>query len=68
MEAELAALAGSGAATLIELMVTASWTQAKERLTRFFAGKHAAEDLLRELDISHGEVMAACDARRRHDD
>ncbi|MFC4059525.1 hypothetical protein ACFOWE_14570 [Planomonospora corallina] len=62
MEAELAALAGSGAATLIGLMVTDSWTQVKERLTRFFVGKHAAEDLLLDLEISRGEVMAACDA------
>ncbi|MBG0829018.1 hypothetical protein HS041_14690 [Planomonospora sp. ID67723] len=62
MEAELAALAGSGAATLIGLMVTDSWTQVKERLTRFFASKHAAEDMVRELDISRSEVVAAYEA------
>ncbi|MEU9096524.1 NB-ARC domain-containing protein [Streptomyces sp. NPDC048361] len=37
MEAELAALAGSAATTLMGLMVSESWTQARTRVARFFS-------------------------------
>lgn len=59
MEAELTALAASGATTLVGLMVSESWTQARDRLVRFFArgGDDAsAED---ELRLSRQELTAA---------
>ncbi|MGW0949242.1 NB-ARC domain-containing protein [Streptomyces sp. NPDC002623] len=42
MEAELAALAASGATTLVALMVSESWAQARERLAGFFARRRRA--------------------------
>jgi hypothetical protein len=59
MEAELAGLATSGAATLVGLMVTDVWTQARERLARFF-GRGAGEDAsAAELAASQQELVAA---------
>lgn len=61
MEAELAALATSGATTLVGLMVSDSWGQAKARVTRFFArqggGGEAAAD--EELEGARDELSAA---------
>ncbi len=59
MEAELAALAASGATTLVGLMVSESWAQARDRLTRFFArgGDERAVD--EELSLSRSELVAA---------
>ncbi|MEV6963126.1 hypothetical protein AB0M97_28990 [Streptomyces sp. NPDC051207] len=62
MEAELAALAASGATTLVGLMVSETWTQARDRLARFFArggDESAAEE---ELRVSRGELVAAREA------
>lgn len=44
MEAELAALAASGATSLVGLMVSDSWGQAKERLARFLARRRGDAD------------------------
>ena len=63
MEAELAALAGSGAATLIGLMATDSWTQVKKSLARIFSGKDTSEGMIRESDFSRSEFVAACERR-----
>ncbi|MFF1420512.1 hypothetical protein [Streptomyces sp. NPDC058280] len=59
MEAELAALATSGATALVGLMVSDAWTQGRERLARFFArgeDESAAEE---ELRVSQQELAAA---------
>ncbi|MEU9191189.1 hypothetical protein AB0D14_43230 [Streptomyces sp. NPDC048484] len=62
MEAELAALAASGASTLVGLMVSETWAQVRDRLTRFFArgGDERAVD--EELRLSRGELAAAREA------
>ncbi|MEV0277759.1 hypothetical protein AB0I22_15460 [Streptomyces sp. NPDC050610] len=61
MEAELAALAASGATTVVGLMASDAWTQAKQRLARFFArdGDESAAD--GELELSCEELTAARD-------
>lgn len=59
MEAELAALAASGATTLIALMVSDTWTQVKERFARAFSRTEDSEDLLRDLEVSRVTLMAA---------
>ncbi|MCW2875937.1 MAG: uncharacterized protein JWQ95_37 [Sphaerisporangium sp.] len=59
MEAELAALASSGATTLIALMISDSWTQVKERLARSFGRAGDSEDMLRDLQTSRAALMAA---------
>jgi hypothetical protein len=62
VEAELAALAASGATTLVGLMVSETWAQARDRLTRFFArgGDERAVD--EELCLSRIELVAAREA------
>ncbi|WP_103502096.1 MULTISPECIES: hypothetical protein [Streptomyces] len=61
MEAQLAGLAS----TLVGLMVTDAWAQAKGRLARFFArdgdGARAAREL-EELEADRGELVAAREA------
>ncbi|MEI7032234.1 hypothetical protein [Streptomyces pratensis] len=59
MEAELTALAASGAATFVGLMATEAWTQARGRLSRFLARgeDHTAVDA--ELEASRAELTAA---------
>jgi hypothetical protein len=59
MEAELAALATSGATALIGLMVSDSWTQVKEGFARLFAHGGATDGPLRELEISRIELLTA---------
>ncbi|MFI6055629.1 ATP-binding protein [Streptomyces violascens] len=55
MEAELATLAGTAATTLMGLMVSESWTQARARVARIFA-RRGGED---ELPDSPDELTAA---------
>ncbi|MEU8971390.1 NB-ARC domain-containing protein [Streptomyces monashensis] len=59
MEAELAALAASGATTLVGLMVSESWTQAKERLVGFFARRRSQGDAEGELRAAGAALAAA---------
>lgn len=59
MEAELAALAASGASTLVGLMVTDTWEQARDRLTRFFARGGDEEPVEEELGLSRRELVVA---------
>ncbi len=65
METELAALAQSGAATLVGLMVSDSWTQAKAGFARLFARGGTVDDAVRELESSRDELTMA---RVRGDD
>lgn len=63
MEAELAALAASGATTLVGLMVSETWTQARDRVARFFA-RGGNESLVgEELRLSQQELTAALATR-----
>jgi hypothetical protein len=62
VEAELAALAASGATTLVGLMVSETWTQARDRLTRFFARGGDEDTAEEELRVSRGELVAAREA------
>nr|WP_280891313.1 hypothetical protein [Streptomyces sp. LBL] len=59
MEAELTALAVSGATTLVGLMVSETWTQARDRVARFFARGGDEGSAVEELGRSHQELMAA---------
>ncbi|WP_325051332.1 PT domain-containing protein [Streptomyces corynorhini] len=62
MEAELAALAASGATTLVGLMVSDAWTQGRQRLARFLArgGDESAESAAEEeLRLSRRELTTA---------
>lgn len=59
MEAELASLATSGATTLIGLMVSETWSQARERVARFFARGADEEAVDEELRLSEQELVAA---------
>ena len=58
MEAELAALASSGATTLVGLMASDAWAQVSRRLAAFFgrSGDDGAEE---ELRLSQEELLAA---------
>ncbi|MDH6575804.1 hypothetical protein [Kitasatospora sp. MAP5-34] len=57
MDAELVELATSGATTLVGLMVTEAWGQARGRFAALF-GHARAEDTAAELEIVRGEVLA----------
>ncbi|MET8562267.1 hypothetical protein ABZV75_17325 [Streptomyces flaveolus] len=59
MEAELAALAASGATTLVGLMVSETWSQARERVARFFARGADEGAVDEELRLSEQELVAA---------
>lgn len=59
METELAALAQSGAATLVGLMVSDSWAEAKAGFARLFARGGTVDDALRELESSQDELTVA---------
>ncbi|MFF2652706.1 hypothetical protein [Streptomyces sp. NPDC058045] len=63
MEAELAALAASGATTLVGLMVSETWTQARDRVARFFARGGEDGSAEEELRLSRRELMDAQAAR-----
>ncbi|WP_327290704.1 hypothetical protein [Streptomyces sp. NBC_01198] len=59
MEAELAALATSGATTLVGLMASDAWAHARGRLARFFARGGEAGPVDAELEESRQELAAA---------
>lgn len=56
---ELAALAASGATSLVGLMVSDSWNHARERVGRFFARDRKHEDAAAELDRARHRLIAA---------
>jgi len=62
VEAELAALAASGATTLVGAMVSDSWNQVKQRVGALFARGGSAQPATEELDLSRGELVAAREA------
>lgn len=59
METELVELARTGAATLITLMISDSWTAVKKRLARAFGRTGDAEEAAHELEASRAALMAA---------
>jgi hypothetical protein len=65
MEAELAALASSGATALVGLMVSDSWAQVKDGFVRLLARAAHAKDPLEELETSRIELVTA---HLKHDD
>ncbi|MFJ2094051.1 hypothetical protein ACIOEW_33055 [Streptomyces sp. NPDC087901] len=59
MEAEFSALAGSGATTLLSLIVTDSWTQARALVGRLFSRAGAGGTTIAELDAARTRLLAA---------
>ncbi|MET9702660.1 hypothetical protein AB0B51_31560 [Streptomyces griseus] len=59
MEAELTALAASGATAFVGLMVTEAWTQARGRMARFLARGEDVDVVDAELEESREELLAA---------
>jgi hypothetical protein len=59
VEAELAGLASSGAATLVGLMVSDAWAQARDRLAGFFGRGGDVVASAEELGLSQEELVAA---------
>ncbi|TWF91763.1 hypothetical protein FHX80_1278 [Streptomyces brevispora] len=58
METEFAALAASGATTLVSLMVTDSWTQARELVGRLFSRAGAGSTTFADLDAARATLLA----------
>lgn len=61
MEAELAALAASGATSLVGLMVSDAWAQTRVRVARFLARGEETGGVDEELEASREELIAARD-------
>ncbi|GGN30580.1 hypothetical protein [Streptomyces fuscichromogenes] len=59
MDSELAALAASGATTLVSLMVTDSWMHAREHVGRYFSRIGADETSITNLDTARTRLLAA---------
>ncbi|GGQ05656.1 hypothetical protein GCM10010266_31290 [Streptomyces griseomycini] len=59
MDSELAALAASGATTLVSLMVTDSWTHARDLVGRFFSRSGADGIAITDLDTARTRLLAA---------
>ncbi|MEU0933753.1 hypothetical protein [Embleya sp. NPDC005971] len=64
MEAELMTLAASGATTMVGLMVSESWAQARTRIAALFGRGDPAQGVLieRELESSQRELSVAREA------
>ncbi|MFJ9679496.1 hypothetical protein ACIRP2_15680 [Streptomyces sp. NPDC101194] len=58
MDAELTALAASGATTLVSLMVTDSWTRARELVGRFLARVGSDPTAVTDLDDARSRLLA----------
>ncbi|MGW4549270.1 ATP-binding protein [Streptomyces violaceorubidus] len=59
MEAELAALAASGATALVGLIVSEAFERAKSRVTRFFGSRASGEGAEEELQSARAELDRA---------
>ncbi|GGQ53771.1 hypothetical protein [Streptomyces asoensis] len=68
MDSELAALSATGASTLVSLLVTDSWSHARELLRRFLSRGDADTSAITDLEGVRGRLLAArtaghpCDA------
>ncbi|GAA0499609.1 hypothetical protein [Streptomyces olivaceiscleroticus] len=58
MDSELAALAASGATTLVSLMVTDSWTHARELLGRFLSRGDRGSAVVADLDAARSRLLS----------
>ena len=58
MDAELVALASSGAGTLVTLMVTDAWSDVKAKAAALFK-RHGNEAVAGELEAARGKLIAA---------
>lgn len=70
MEAEFTALAASGATTLVSLMVTDSWTQARALVGRLLSRADAGGTTIADLDAARtrllaGDAQATCEITDR---
>ncbi|KJY33524.1 hypothetical protein [Streptomyces sp. NRRL S-495] len=59
MEAEIAQLVTTGATTVVGLMATEAWTQARSRLAALFGRGRDAEEVSAELEEIRVEVVRA---------
>lgn len=59
MDSELAALAASGATTLVSLMVTDSWTHARELIGRFLARSSSDVTTITDLANARTRLLTA---------
>ncbi|MGW0771657.1 hypothetical protein [Streptomyces sp. NPDC002676] len=59
MDSELAALAASGATTLVSLMVTDSWMRAREAVGRFLTRVGSDSTAIADLDTDRTRLLAA---------
>ncbi|BCL32271.1 hypothetical protein ACFFS2_34765 [Streptomyces aurantiacus] len=59
MDSELAVLAASGATTLVSLMVTDSWTHARELVGQYLTRTDAAPDTFDDLQEARTRLLAA---------
>ncbi|KND35554.1 hypothetical protein [Streptomyces acidiscabies] len=59
MEAELVALAGTGATTIVGLMATEAWDQVRQRVVRLFTRGGDANAMDDELTASRTALVAA---------
>jgi hypothetical protein len=59
MDTEFAALAASGATTLVSLMVTDSWAQARELVGRLFSRADTGGATIAELEDARARLLAA---------
>ncbi|MGX1915461.1 hypothetical protein ACWIID_42630 [Streptomyces phaeochromogenes] len=64
MDSELAVLAASGATTLVSLMVTDSWTHARELVGRYLTRTGAGPDTFDDLQDARTRLLAADAAER----
>ncbi|MFI5993031.1 hypothetical protein ACIBAC_14435 [Streptomyces sp. NPDC051362] len=59
MDSELAALTASGATTLVSLMVTDSWTHARELVRRFLSRSDPSNSTITNLDAARARLLDA---------
>ncbi|MFI1508157.1 hypothetical protein [Streptomyces sp. NPDC020597] len=66
MDSEWAALTASGATTLVSLMVTDSWTHARELMRRFLSRNDPDNSTITELDTARARLLASSSTDRPH--
>ncbi|MFG2156425.1 hypothetical protein [Streptomyces olivaceus] len=59
MEAELMALVGTGATTVVGLMVTDAWEQVRQRVVGLFGSTNETDRTAGELDASRTALLSA---------
>ena len=67
MDSELTALTASGATTLVSLMVTDSWTHARELLRRFLSRSDPGNSTITDLDAARARLLASQSTGHPHE-